>query len=261
MPQNQTKSCCASPLIDSKLNISSASLHILAMALMLCDHLWAMLLPAQEWLTCIGRIAFPVFAFMIVEGYLHTHDLRRYLLRMLVWALLSEVPFDLMYGGSIFYPYHQNVLWTFLLGLLLIRMIDQGRGRLRPVFSVLLSAGIVILGFVLGYVTMIDYYGVGVLTVLTFYFFRNRNWRNRICQFLCLYILNVKVLGGYYYEIRIFGFEAEIIQQGFALLSLIPIWLYQGRQGIHSKAFQYFCYAFYPAHMLALFIIREWILR
>ena len=248
-------------MIDSKLNISSTSLHILAMALMLCDHLWAMLLPAQEWLTCIGRIAFPVFAFMIVEGYLHTHDLRRYLLRMLVWALLSEVPFDLMYGGSIFYPYHQNVLWTFLLGLLLIRMIDQGRGRLRPVFSFLLSAGIVILGFVLGYVTMIDYYGVGVLTVLTFYFFRNRNWRNRICQFLCLYILNVKVLGGYYYEIRIFGFEAKIIQQGFALLSLIPIWLYHGRQGIHSKAFQYFCYAFYPAHMLALFIIREWILR
>lgn len=68
---------------NSKLNISSAGLHILAMVFMLCDHLWAMLFPAAEWLTCIGRIAFPVFAFMIVEGYLHTRNLRRYVLRML----------------------------------------------------------------------------------------------------------------------------------------------------------------------------------
>lgn len=63
----------------SKLTVSSSTLHILAMGLMLCDHLWAMLFPAQEWLTCIGRIAYPIFAFMIVEGYTRTHDLRRYM--------------------------------------------------------------------------------------------------------------------------------------------------------------------------------------
>lgn len=246
---------------NSKLQISSSGLHILAMGFMLCDHLWAMLFPAAEWLTCIGRMAFPIFAFMIAEGYLHTRNLRRYLLRILVGAILSEIPFDLMYGSRIFYPYHQNVLWTFLFSLLLIELMEKSRSRFQPVLAMLLSVGIAILGFVLGYVTMVDYYGVGVLTVLMFYFFRGRNWKNRLCQFLCLYFLNVKLLGGYYYSVFIFGFEIEIVQQGLALLSLIPIWMYQGRRGISHKGFQYFCYAFYPVHMLVLFIIREIVLR
>lgn len=244
---------------NAKPQLSSTGLHILAMGFMLCDHLWAMLFPAKEWLTCMGRIAFPIFAFMIVEGYLHTHDLGRYLLRMLVWAFLAEIPFDLMYGGSMFYPYHQNVLWTFLISLLLIRLIEKSKLRLLPVLAILSSVGLVLLGFILGYVTMVDYYGIGILTVLMFYFFRDRNWKNRLCQFLCLYILNVQLLGGYYYVVHVFGRDIEVIQQGFALLALIPIWLYQGRKGIYNKAFQYFCYAFYPAHMLLLYIVRMWI--
>ena len=65
-------------------DLSAAALHIIAMTFMLMDHLWATLLPAQEWLTCVGRLAFPIFAFMTVEGYFHTHDLRKYLRRMLV---------------------------------------------------------------------------------------------------------------------------------------------------------------------------------
>lgn len=246
---------------NSKLQISSAGLHILAMGLMLCDHLWAMLFPAEEWLTCIGRIAFPIFAFMVAEGYSHTHNLRRYLFRMLLGALLAEIPFDLMYSSSIFYPFHQNVLWTFLLSLLLIALIEKIKSRFRPVAALLLSAAVTILGFVIGYIAMVDYYGIGILTVLMFHFFRKRSWKNCLCQFICLYILNVKLLGGYYYDVQLFGFEIEVVQQGFALLALIPIWLYQGRQGIHNRFCQYFCYAFYPVHMLLLFVVREWMLR
>ena len=69
---------------------------------------------------------------------------------------------------------------------------------------------------------------------------------------MCLYILNVRLLGGLYYGISLFGFQLELVQQGLALLALLPIWLYRGRQGLHSRGFQLFCYAFYPAHMLLL---------
>ena len=84
--------------------ITAAALHILAMALMLCDHMWAALFPAEEWLTCIGRAAFPVFAFLLAEGYRHTHDVRRYLLRLLLGAVISEIPFNLFYSGGAVYP-------------------------------------------------------------------------------------------------------------------------------------------------------------
>ena len=236
--------------------ITAAALHILAMALMLCDHLWAALFPAAEWLTCLGRMAFPIFAFLLAEGYFHTRNLRRYLLRLLLGAVLSEVPFNLFYSGGVLYPYHQNVLWTFFIALLLMALLDRVRRRFRPVPAALLSGGVVLLGFLLGYGTMVDYYGVGVLTVLVFYFFRERNWMCFFGQLACLYILHVAILGGYYYSISIGGFELQLVQQGLALLALAPIWLYRGRQGHRSGAFRTFCYLFYPAHMLALYLLR-----
>lgn len=243
---------------NARFGISSFTLHVLAMALMLCDHIWATLLPAEEWLTCIGRIAYPIFAFMIAEGYRHTHDLRRYMLRILLWACLTEIPFNIMYGGSVFYPYHQNVLWTFLESLLVIFLIEKCRKRFKKVTAAILSAGIILLGFILGFATMVDYYGVGILMVLTFYFFRGRTWKSRLAQLICLYILNIKLLGGYCYIISIFGHEIEFAQQGFALIALIPIWLYNGRQGFHNKLFQWACYAFYPVHMIILVILLNY---
>lgn len=100
-------------------------LHIIAMTFMLMDHLWATLLPAQDWLTCVGRLAFPIFAFMAVEGYFHTHSFKKYILRLLLFAVLSEIPFDLMYGGTWFYPFHQNVIWTLLIGLSGIHLMEK----------------------------------------------------------------------------------------------------------------------------------------
>ena len=117
------------PAAANCIDLSAAALHLIAMALMLMDHLWATLLPAQDWLTCAGRLAFPIFAFMTVEGYFHTRNLKRYALRLLLFALLSEVPFDLMYGGTWFYPVHQNVIWTLLLGLLGVHLMETMRKK------------------------------------------------------------------------------------------------------------------------------------
>ena len=241
--------------MEKRFDLSAAALHILAMALMLCDHLWATLLPAQEWLTCVGRLAFPMFAFMAVEGYFHTRSFKRYALRMLVFALLSEIPFDLMYGGTWFYPVHQNVIWTLLIGLLGIRAMEAVREKGKLWLYVLTCVGMTALGAALGTLGMVDYYGAGVLTVFVFYFFHGREWWKLLGQILALYWINVRMLGGQVYPMTILGMDVELSQQGLALLALVPIWLYRGRQGHHSKAFQYACYAFYPVHMLILALI------
>ncbi len=241
--------------MEKRFDLSAAALHILAMALMLCDHLWATLLPAQEWLTCVGRLAFPMFAFMAVEGYFHTRSFKRYALRMLVFALLSEIPFDLMYGGTWFYPVHQNVIWTLLIGLLGIRAMEAVREKGKLWLYVLTCVGVTALGAALGTLGMVDYYGAGVLTVFVFYFFHGREWWKLLGQILALYWINVRMLGGQVYPMTILGMDVELSQQGLALLALVPIWLYRGRQGHHSRAFQYVCYAFYPVHMLILALI------
>lgn len=246
---------------SGKMDLSAAALHILAMTFMLMDHLWATLLPAQEWLTCVGRIAFPIFAFMAVEGYFHTHNLKKYLLRMLIFAVISEVPFDLMYGGTWFYPVHQNVIWTLMMGLVGIHLMETVRKKKSTFVYILVSAIVVILGGLLGTLSMVDYYGIGVLTVFIFYFFRGRKWWCLLGQMLALYWVNVEMLGGLMYPIRLFGMEFELCQQGLALLALLPIWLYRGRQGYHSKPFQYFCYAFYPIHMLVIVLVLNFINR
>ena len=246
---------------SKNFELTAAVLHIIAMTLMLMDHLWATLLPAREWLTCAGRVAFPIFAFMAVEGYFHTRSFKKYILRMLLFAVLSESPFDLMYGGTWFYPVHQNVLWTFLLGLLGVWLMEQVRKKGKTWMYLLVCVLVVPAGLVLGTLCMVDYYGVGVLTVFVFYFLHGRKWWCFLGQLAALYWLNVELLGGLMYPVQLFGMEFELCQQGLALLALIPIWLYHGRQGYHSKPFQYLCYAFYPVHMLLLVVVLNFINR
>ena len=108
---------------------------------------------------------------------------------------------------------------------------------------------------------MVDYYGAGILTIFTFYLFRGRKWWCFPGQLAALYWINVEMLGGLMYPIEVFGREFELCQQGFALLALLPIWLYRGRLGYHSKTFQRICYGFYPVHMLILALLLMYIHR
>lgn len=239
-----------------RIETTSASLHIMAMVFMLCDHLWGTVISGNDWLTCIGRLSMPIFAFLLVEGYFHTSNSRKYAGRMALFAVLSEIPFNLAIGGQFFYPIHQNILWSFLISLWLIHRNEQAKATGKLWRRILTGAATVALGTVLGLVTFVDYHHVGILTVLVFYFFRGKKWWQYAGQVLSLWYLNTEVLGGLVYEFSVLGQTLSIHQQSFALLALIPIWLYRGRQGHHSKGFRQFCYAFYPAHLLILGLLK-----
>lgn len=237
------------------IETTSFSLHIMAMAFMLCDHLWGTSFVSHDIFTCIGRLAFPIYAFLIVEGYFHTENLRNYVKRLFLFALISEIPFNLMMGSRLFYPIHQNVLWSFLLSIGLIHWNEQAKEQ--PVRKRILI-GIATLGIanIGGIITFADYYNAGILMVLTFYFFRGRTWWNYLGQLLCMWYINCEMLEGFGYEILLFGRTHFIARQSLALLAFIPIWLYRGKQGYHSKQLQYVYYLFYPVHLLILGILK-----
>lgn len=214
-----------------KTFLTAAHLRILALALMLLDHLWGTVVPGNDWMTYLGRMAFPIFAFQAAEGYVHTHDFRGYCKRLALFAALSEIPFNLMVFGSPIYPFHQNVMLTLLFGLLACRAYDR---RKLPLM----------LGWlVLGAVTLCDYGIMGVWTVLMFHVFREQ----RLLQLCFLFLINW------------FGFEGRELLigtlhlpvQAFATLAWLPIQLYNGKKG-GGKWLQTASYIFYPLHMLIL---------
>lgn len=219
--------------------MSSFALHIWAMLLMLCDHLQLTLLPDLPVLRCIGRLAFPLFAFMAVEGYLHTRSLKKYLLRLLMLAVISEIPFDLLVSGSVFDPMHQNVIWTIILGLCCIRAFENISADLKK----MLSAVVIIASLAAAIIARVDYSSAGVLTLLAFYAFRGNTVRCRLMQLLSLAFINLVLLGG-------IGFAFPY--QALAVLSLPIIWLYDGSQGPHNGFIKAANYLFYPAHILIL---------
>ena len=239
-----------------KFELTSFHLHILAMALMFCDHLWVAVISGNDWLTDIGRIAFPIFAFMTAEGFCRTKNLKKYAVRLLLFAVVSEIPFNLVAGGSFFYPLHQNVLWTFLISLGLMWINEKAKGK-KLSARIMIAAITAAMGFISGILTFCDYHYAGILTVLVFYFFRERKWQNFIFQALCLWYINFEMLGGFEYIFEVSGTEIFFPRQGFAILALIPIWLYRGKQGTYNKAVKNLYYWFYPAHLLVLWIMQQ----
>lgn len=238
-----------------RFHLTAAQLRWIALGAMLLDHLWAMVVPGSQWMTYVGRIAFPIFAFQITEGFLRTSNFRRYALRLLTFACVSEIPFDLMYASTPFYPFHQNVMFTLLLGLLAVRGLDRAK-RARTAKAAALGLLGLLAAWLAGIVGMVDYGGMGVLTVAVFYVFRDFPLA-RPGQMVCLFLLNMAFFQGEYLPVEVFGCVLEIQTQGFALLALAPIWLYGGEKGRGGRALQYGSYAFYPLHMLALYLVKS----
>lgn len=228
-------------------------LRIIAIVSMFIDHI-AVFSNHLILFSAIGRLAFPIFAFQIAEGYAHTKNFNKYCKKLLFFAIISEIPFNFLSPfGGIISPFYQNVLWTFLIALFIIRLIDKFKSNTQnKILLVLKVVLICAFGYYLGNITGVDYHGAGVMTVVMFYLTRNCKYKH-IIQFIIYLILNLSLKGIQIY-VNFFGFQFAFAIQLLALISLIPIWLYKGKQGYHSKMWTSFCYWFYPVHMMLLFL-------
>lgn len=235
--------------LTSNRGLSSLELKLLAMGCMLIDHVGYVFFPGQLWLRCIGRLAFPIFAFQVAEGWARSHDRRRYLGRMALFALVAELPFDLLFYGWPWVPGSQNVLWTFTIALCCLWAAEWLQRQRIP--EVLALACVALPGYLLGQWLSVDYYGGGVLMVLAFALCRDKKW-GWLGELVLLLLINRCLLPSTYVEL--WGHWLPI--QMLSILALLPIWLYRGRQGFHHKAVQLLCYGFYPGHLLLLALLR-----
>lgn len=213
--------------------MSGTLLKILAASSMLVDHIGAIFFPQYSIFRIIGRTSFPLFAFLLAQGFLHTSSRKKYAFRLGITALIAEIPFDLALTGQIFSWNKQNVCFTLLLGFLNLCIVESTL-HTQPVvglFSSVLLCGIAqLLHF--------DYGWYGVLLILLFFVCRE-NLRYSLSSFV---LLNT----GY----------ALIYSntQLYAAASLFPLICYNGKRGcLHLK---YFFYLFYPGHLLLLGLCR-----
>lgn len=220
-------------------------LKLIAICTMFIDHMGHTLFPGVMWLRCIGRIAFPIFCFLIAEGCVYTHDRKKYALRLLVFALLSEIPFNLMTGGWVWNPYDQNVLWTLLAGALVCWLMDWALKK-RTVWAFVLTGAVTVAAYWLLELVNTDYGGWGMLLVAMFYCVHRApyGWAVKMAaEAFWLAFFSIAVMGG------VLSIEL------WSLWALVPIWLYNGQRGFSNKAVQYGFYAFYPVHILILSLI------
>lgn len=226
-----------------KRGLSANALRLLAMVGMLLDHAWATVVPGNFWMTCVGRLVFPIYAFQLVEGFFRTGDRKAYARRLLILALISEIPFNYMMAGGWFFPFHQNTVFTLLLGYLLIWGLESNIRPWKKTALVAASALVALIGFV-------DYGWQGVFTVLLFYMSRKGSFP-KISQLIGMIVLHVFCMKG-----QTLPWLFDLPLQSFALLALIPIWLYNGQKGRGGKAFQWAYYLYYPLHMIVLVLLR-----
>lgn len=225
----------------SKRPLSQEGLKFLACAIMLLDHIGATLIPWGT-LRIIGRLAFPIFCFLLAEGAHYTRNPRNYLLRLGIGAILSELPFDLALFGSWSWR-HQSVMITLLLGAMALLAMKRMTQPLLKILVLLLFA------FLADFMNT-DYGGAGVLMIALFGLTRERKY-GWLVQLLGMYLICRWIIpGGAVWFIGRYVF-IEI----FAILALIPIWLYSGKKSTSSRAVQWAFYLFYPVHLWILYLI------
>ena len=189
----------------------------------LTDPIWAQIYVLMRG---IGRIAFPIYAFLLVEGFLHTRDVKKYLVRMLTFAVVSEIPFDLAVFHTPFYWGYQNVFFALFLGLLAL----AGENVVHQSSGMFAGAGLWMQAFVL---ILCGAFGVFFIILL----------------YMTRYDKKTQTVLG----------AISLIWELPGILAFIPIRLYNGTRGRCGN--RYFFYAFYPAHLLALWVVGRFIFK
>lgn len=243
---------------QSKRGLSGAHLKWGAIILMAVDHFGAAILEpmlinpvryqVQEWNTlyvvylvmrCLGRFSFPMFCFLMVEGFRHTRSKGKYLRNLLIFAGISEVPFDLALFGEFWSTAHQNVFFTLALGLSAIWFAEYFRARYMLTVDNSIWHQVIYLGVTAGIALTAeclatDYGAVGVIVIVVLYMLRERRFLGAAFAWGILTLSN-------WLEIYSFPFIGAVM-------------LYNGQRGRQNK---YFFYLFYPVHLLVLYIIRN----
>ena len=202
-------------------------LKLIACLSMFIDQLGAVCFSGMMGFRIIGRLAFPIYCFLLVEGAVHTHDMKKYILRMGIFALISEVPFDLAFYHRLVYTEHQNVFFTLGLGLLAIWFLEH-----LDIPDVLYKLLVIIAAGLIAEFFNTDYGFTGIAVICIFYYLRGQpQLKYPIAAIL------LAAMGG-----------VEV----YAVLALIPILLYNGQRGRQTKVMQYGFYIFYPTHLLLI---------
>lgn len=240
--------------------MTSFTLKIIALVSMFCDHFGDAFVKNFSFLNLIGRIAFPIFAFQISEGFIHTKNIKKYFFRLGIFALISQIPFSLFaYKFLQASPFSLNVFFTLFIGLLGIYLFDYidkmfnndlssdtKKIKSKQFLSNFIGFVIVILLAYVAEILNTDYGFWGVIVVFMFYVLKGKKLVTALTFFaLCV----IKYLP----ELILSNFH--IVYVLLALCTFLPIIFineYNGKQGIKLK---YLLYIFYPLHLLLLYLL------
>lgn len=209
-------------------------LKLIAIIAMLIDHIGYVLYPEIKFLRWIGRIAFPLFVYQLVEGYEKTSNLKNYFKRLILFAIISEIPFDLALFGVPFCWNHQNVYFELVLCLLALVLLDKTKD-LSPIVR---WAGI-FMACLTSILLRADYDAFGILLAILFYLFKDN---------FVIHAIGMAVLS------YVFSSTTQL----FCLFSLPFIVMYNDKLKAYklSKPIQFAFYVFYPLHILLIYIIK-----
>ena len=207
---------------------------------MLFDHIGDAIIGKFSFFNLIGRIAFPIFAFQSVQGYIHTKDFKKHMIKLLIFACISQIPF-MLFLSTFTDVFALNIFFTFFLGLLALFVYDKCKNKILGFLFVIIFS-------IIGELIHVDYGAFGILLIFAFYLFRDKKVLMIITSIiLCFanYIPNIIKYPSLYIHYLLCAL--------FTCFSLIFIWFYNKKQGPKSK---YFFYIFYPLHLLILYIIH-----